>query len=184
MGIEGIKKEVTSKKRGAKVSPFSNLELEALSVGLAFVNLPLALGLLTISSIGDTIEENKNMKSTHMSDAWLKKVSEADGVSPEGLSFLSKRLEKNGFVSVADASKWLSMEEEVAKKAKEAKKKQSLKDAISESDGASSLLKRAKEESGSLLSFEGLSKGLDDGVGYAKSLFGVPTSEEKKKEGE
>ena len=125
--------------------------------GVAMVNLPVALLILTGGELLSFIEKESNLNETRMSDEWLEQVSNTKDVSQEGLAFLAKKLSKQGYISGNDAKEWLKIEEKEAEK-KDIKKKINYN---KNNKGAVSLLERAKKECGAMVDVDLISNGLN-----------------------
>lgn len=128
----------------------------------AFFNPPLALSLIGLAAsahITDSILAGKDLKKTKMPDKWLKKVSESQAVSDEGLKFLSKRVKNGGSVTVSDAIKFLEIESPKEKPAKVT---------LEYSAGAQALLDRAKTDLPSLIDFRLVSDKIDSVFNWIK----------------
>jgi hypothetical protein len=124
----------------AKGSILDNLDLVAMS--LLFVNIPAALVIGT-TCLGIKIIEDKIDIAKHpMPDVWLQQVSDWEGISPEGLAYLTKCLAKQGHITAKEALDWMAMEEKITRKAQELATRQ----ATLQGQGAVSLLTRAKRE--------------------------------------
>lgn len=116
-----------------------NKLLELLSMAVAPVSFPLALGIMAYE-IYDVIKDNNEELKNPMPDEWLDKVAKDTNVSEQGLKFLAKKLESKGFVSVQDSYDWLKIEEDITKKEIEKLKK----DNLLKGQGAMNLLNRVK----------------------------------------
>jgi hypothetical protein len=128
-----------------------------LGFGVAIFNLPVALLIITGGELMSLVEKKSNLNDSRMSDEWLEHVSETKNVSQEGLAFLAKKLSKKGYISGADAKKWLEIEYKEAEKLAVKKKISDTKN----NKGATALLVRAKKECGALVDLDLISNGLD-----------------------
>jgi hypothetical protein len=129
------------KKATAKNSTLEST-LDLVSFSLVFVNLPAAVVLGTACMGMKLIEDQMDIAKHPMPDTWLQQVSDWEGISPEGLAYLSKCLTKRGHITVKEALSWMEMEEKITRKAKELATRQ----ATLQGQGAVSLLIRAKRE--------------------------------------
>lgn len=91
--------------------------LEIATTFLSFVNLPLGISLTVLTLAVDSVNKNRNLNKTYMSDDWLKKVSKSHTVSKKGLLYLSECLNKNGNekISVKDALRFIDIEKSINK---------------------------------------------------------------------
>lgn len=152
-----IKKvEEASKER---FSAWRFVELAGFGVGVA--NLPLGIAMIIGSTVAEVLSHKRQLSETKMSDEWLKEVAESQYVSPSGLAFLAKCVEKNGFVSAKDAVSWVELERKLEIDRQAAQKK--TEDLAS--PGARALLERARKEC----------VGLVDPVSLKQALDAIPT---------
>ncbi len=121
--------------------------LEPLGYFLALVNLPLAIVVVVISMAGSLLKEGKSLSSEQMPDDWLKAVSESDQVSKEGLAFLSKKIARQGHITVSDGIKFI----EIEKESSASKKKEAYIAKGKDLAGAKAIIDKAKKECGNLL---------------------------------
>lgn len=87
-----------------------------LGIGIGFLNIPAAVTWIAFIEIAKAYENHQDLKKEKMPETWLKKVLEDPNVSEKGLEYLNKKLKAKGSVSVHEAQKWLSIEEEEIKK--------------------------------------------------------------------
>lgn len=140
---------------------------------LAVANIPLALVVSSLGMIASAVEDNKSMNTHPMPDEWLKNVSEMQTISESGLSFLSKCIEKKGFVSVNEAIKFMKNETKEEQKKNNKQNEINIKEQIVNnhlSEGAMSLLKRAKENSIEETMSEIVQKSLKETVALSKKI--------------
>lgn len=145
--------------------------LEMIGYGVCVANLPVGLVLVVGSYVASAVNHGQRKSETPMPDSWLKEVSESSEVSEKGLSYLASALSKKGFVSVADAVKWASIEKDIADKRV---KKESKSAGLSE-QGAQLLLARAKEEGVNLIDVDATLTSIRDGLkstmSFTKNTF-------------
>lgn len=67
------------------------------------------LSQVNLSPTEDTTND-KNKHSVHMTDEWLDSVLSLPEMSTPALAFLSNAYRKQGYITLAQASDWLSME--------------------------------------------------------------------------
>lgn len=78
-----------------------------------------------------------------MPDEWLQEVAQSEFVSDIGLKFLTDKIQKNGFISFADALEYIDIENENLFKVKKDK------EIVNKGDGAMAILKKAELRLGS-----------------------------------
>ena len=104
--------------------------------------MPLAFSLLlggaAFNTIYRIVGRSIKLRETRMPDEWLGLVAEHHELSREGIAELSRLVQKQGYVSLAQAIKWAEKESERQRKV------QALKE-----EGARQLLARAVEQAGS-----------------------------------
>lgn len=140
---EDLKQIDKSKKIG------DNSVLNIFSLAIAPISFPLALSIM-VYDMYDSIKENTEELKKPVPDIWLEKISKDDSVSDDGLKFLAKRLESQGYISIKDAYEWLELEEKIAHKKLE---EMNYKENINKS-GAINLLNRVKNIQDNTISFE------------------------------
>lgn len=126
----------------------SSFLAEVVLMGVGFVNLPAALILSVGVYAAEIASKHKSQSESPMPDDWLQQVSNTPNISKRGLSHLAKCLQRKGFVSVVDAMEWARIEEQEALKAVDQERRHTRLG----SDGAKSLLLRAKDECPGILS--------------------------------
>ena len=120
-----------------------------IALAISPISFPLALGFM-VYDIYDATKENIDEQKKAVPDSWLEKVSKDESVSDEGLKFLAKKLESQGYVSIKDAYEWIQLEERLAlKKIEEMNKKENLN-----KNGALNLLNRVKNIQDTNISFD------------------------------
>lgn len=123
--------------------------LGIMSLAAAPISFPLALGIM-IYDMYEAEKGNKEELKKPVPDSWLEKIANDETLSDEGLKFLAKKLEKQGFVSIEDSYKWIQIEEDIAKK-----KLEDLNKEINlNKTGAISLLNRVKNTKSLNISFD------------------------------
>lgn len=128
------------KKKGGSINEYDFLT--TLSACFILANPPIGIVMTICAGIASSVKKNSSLKDQKMPDDWLKKVSESDQISKDGVQFLAKKLSKNGFVSVYDAIIFLDLEKEAKEKEyKECEKVKNLSNS-----GAVSLLEKANKE--------------------------------------
>jgi hypothetical protein len=145
------------KKKGGSINEYDFLG--TLSAFFVIANPPIAIVLTICACIASAIKKETSLKEQRMPDDWLKKVSESEQISKEGVQFLAKKLSKNGFVSVSDALTFLELEKEIKEKEYKANEKAKSLSNI----GALSILEKANKEVPGLYnaSIDTLKKSLD-----------------------
>lgn len=145
--MKDYKEDLQEIDKSRKLGDNSILNIFALAVSP--ISFPLALGIM-VFDMYEAIKENTEELKNPVPDNWLEKISKDESVSNEGLNFLAKKLELQGYVSIRDAYEWLNLEEKIAnKKLEELKYKENLN-----KDGAINLLNRVKNIKGNTISFE------------------------------
>ena len=147
MGLEAdIIAQLNEQKASKSDTSEFNIALAAAPfVGL--VNLPLALVIGVIGVAGAAAKEKKDFSEAVMPDEWLNSVAASSEVSPTGLAFLSKRIAKNGHITISDALKFVEIENDI----EAAKKRSAYVAEAKQSSGAKAILLRAKKECGTLI---------------------------------
>lgn len=190
MGLEAeILEQLNKQKANSTDTSEFNIALAAAPfVGL--VNLPLALVIGVIGVAGAAAKEKKDFAEAVMPDEWLQSVAASTEVSPTGLAFLSKRIAKNGHITISDALKFVEIENDI----EAAKKRAAYIDEAKQRSGAKSILLRAKKECGSLIDQKTIDSALElmnlgktivgSFVGALKGVgaFGMGNESEKKDE--
>ncbi len=122
--------------------------LDMIALATTFINPPIGIALGLATMVGSGLEESsknkKKLSERRMPDSWLKEVSESNILTDEGLAFLTKCINKKGYVSIEDALKYIDLENELAKKVAREKEKK----ALLQNDGVVSILKQAENRLG------------------------------------
>lgn len=117
--------------------------LEALGGLVCVANLPAGL----LMGLSGAVAEKREQKSVAMPDEWLDQVARTPDVSKQGLAHLARCLAQQGFVSVADAVRWLELE----RQEQENQKRLKAVEQGQRAPGAKALLLRAQAQCGTLL---------------------------------
>ncbi len=149
-------------KHSDKPSTLGWGSLEVLGGAVSLVNLPLGLLLGLSGAVGAAMSDRKALDQARMSDEWLSQVAQSKDVSKEGLALLARALADQGFVTVADAVRWVELEKSIA----ERQARQEEAAAAKREPGASALLDRARLECADLLE----SSVLDKAVSLVRSV--------------
>lgn len=119
------------------------------TVELARANTRFSWGAIALNAISIPlsgfavdVEDKSALKTSRMDDNWLAAVAGLPSISRRGLEFLSAALVSKGWVSVAEALKFVEIEKEHRQDAEQASFSQS----APENRGAIMLLARAESE--------------------------------------
>lgn len=121
--------------------------LEALGGLVCVANLPAGLLMGLSGAVGGAVAEKREQKSVAMPDEWLDQVARTPDVSKQGVAHLARCLAQQGFVSVADAVRWLELE----RQEQENQKRLKAVEQGQRAPGAKALLLRAQAQCGTLL---------------------------------
>ena len=143
------KEDLTNMNKARNIGQGSSPILELVAYAVAPISFPLVLGIM-VYDLYDATKENIEELKKPVPDSWLDKISKDDTVSNDGLKFLAKKLELQGYISIKDAHEWVQLEEKLAlKKIEEIKKEENLN-----RNGAINLLNRVKNIQDTNISFD------------------------------
>jgi hypothetical protein len=125
--------------RQAKSLAAENTTTDFAAVALNFVALPLTMGLFCID-----VDDKTKTKKVAVPDEWLVAVSGLPVISRKGLELLADAMKEKGWVSLAEAVRFIEIEQDAIKLA--TKKDGDVNKAAASSAGASLLLARAEKE--------------------------------------
>jgi hypothetical protein len=106
-----------------------------------FVACIMSLGITSMHSKADPAR----LRSVHMPDKWFAAVAATPEITEKGIRFLSETLERKGYVTVADAVNWASMERKQFETPKaRAAEMEPFVEKVIQSRGAAALQERAR----------------------------------------
>ncbi|WP_415913134.1 hypothetical protein [Neptuniibacter sp. QD37_11] len=144
--MKSIRKEVEIAKQPKALG--LGLVLEMGGMVAAFTGaIPVGIGLMVAGEVTKAAEHALDLRKERMPDEWLEAVAQEQGLSKKGLKYITKKADKQGYVTVAQAITFIDIEDKEVKAKEVAPKSKgthALNDRLREVEGPS-LLEQVEE---------------------------------------